>query len=72
MLRFYFRLAERLGMSVARLLREVSSYELGQWYIMENMEYYEPRIKEMIKTDDDRAAEMKAVLFAGVKKVGRI
>lgn len=63
MRRFYFRLATRLGMSVKRMLAEMDAYELGEWYIMENIDYYEPRVQEAQRTAQEKAILLKTALF---------
>lgn len=55
---FYFRLAERLGMTVAQLLSSIDSSELTEWMVLENWEFWRDRIESA----NDRSKKIFSII----------
>ena len=65
--RFYFYLAEKLGMTVYQLLKSLDSQELAEWQAYCNFEHYEKQIKLKAMDDDQRSDALIRTLFRGIK-----
>lgn len=61
--RFMFVLAEKLGMSVARLSREMPSSELTEWMAFLNLDELEKKIQADSMTDNERSEAIKNLVL---------
>ena len=68
---FYFRLAQELGITVGRMLEEMSSYELGCWMAFLSIE--DNRRKKEIESQKKKKSKASTELLrAHIKQAGEI
>jgi hypothetical protein len=63
-------LAAKLGCTRKQLLANIDAQELADWLILENITYWENRIKESTNDDEEHSQQMLTLMFSSHSKQG--